>query len=240
MLERWPLPTLLLGTFTAWALLLALATILGAGGRVQPHPADPGLAPALPTISRQIVETGAQPLSAYPEVVQRPLFSPDRRPQAVELAEAGSDAGTGDLTLTSVILTPDLRMAFLHVGDSGQVLRVREGEPLEGRPTWRLSSLSERSAELDGPDGSLTLNLRVFDGKGGETPTRVSAPERVQQQAAARSPEPQRVESEASAAPADATSINARERAEEIRSRIEARRQQLREQAQRRQEAQEE
>lgn len=240
MLERWPLSTLLLGTFTAWALLLALATAFGLGGRVQPHPANPGLAPALPTISQQVAETGVQPFSAYTEVVQRPLFSPDRRPQAVELADAGSDAGTGDLTLTSVILTPQLRMALLHVGDSDQVLRVREGELLQGRPSWRLSRLSDRSAVLDGPDGSLSLELRVFDGRGGETPTRVSAPERAQQQTAAQRPDPQQVESEASASPADATTTNARERAEEIRRRIEARREQLREQAQRRQEAQEE
>ncbi len=235
MLDRWPLSTLLLGAFAGWCLLLAVVAIAGLGGKFSEHPDDPGLAPPLPTLGSEAAETEPRPLDAYSEISQRPLFSPDRRPRSVELVETVPDTGAGDLTLTSVIITPELRMALLKAGENGEVLRVREGETLQGRPSWRLRELSPRQAELEGPEGIRTLALRVFDGRGGEVPTRVVAPI-VQAEAPAQpqEPTPNLIQ------PA-ATNINARERAEEIRRRIEARRQQLREQAQqRRPESQEE
>lgn len=238
MLERWPLQTLLLGTFTLWAALLALAAALGLGGRVAPHPADGALAPALPEISGPQTEQELEPFASFTEVSERPLFSPDRRPQAVQLAEgAEEEASVGNLELTSVIITPELRMALLRDTDSGDIFRVREGGVLDGRPAWRLLELQTRAAVIEGPSGPRNLTLRIFDGKGGPPPTQV------------RDPTPataQPVVQQAAPAPAadgstggEVTSINARERAEQIRQRIEARRAELREQAARRQEAQE-
>lgn len=235
MLDRWPLQTLVLATFTAWALLLAVAAGLGLGARVTPHPDDGALAPPLPEIGSRQAEVELDAFASFTEVVDRPLFSPDRRPQAVQLADnAPEEASIGNLELTSVVITPELRMASLRDTDANTTLRVREGAPIEGRPGWRLLSLGPRTATLEGPSGSHSLDLRVFDGKGGESPTRVvDAP-----------PAPSASPAQPEAAPqptgnTEFATINARERAEQIRQRIEARRAELREQAARRQEAQE-
>ena len=239
MLDRWPLQTLLLGTFTVWTVMLALAAVLGLGGRVAPHPADGALAPALPDIAGPQAEQELEPFANFTEVSERPLFSPDRRPQAVQLAEgAEEEASVGNLELTSVIITPELRMALLRDTDSGDIFRVREGAALEGRPTWRLLELQTRAAVIEGPSGPRNLSLRIFDGKGGPPPTQIRDPAPaasppVVQQAAAPDPAAD------GSTGGEVTSINARERAEQIRQPIEARRAELREQAARRQEAQE-
>lgn len=238
MLDRWPLQTLILATFTAWALLLAVAAGLGLGARVTPHPDDGALAPPLPAVGSRQAEVELDAFASFTEVVDRPLFSPDRRPQAVQLADNAPEAASiGNLELTSVVITPELRMASLRDTDANTTLRVREGASIEGRPGWRLLSLEPRTATLEGPSGSHSLELRVFDGKGGESPTRVldAAPAAPAVPAAAAQSEtaPQQTGN------TEFTSINARERAEQIRQRIEARRAELREQAARRQEAQE-
>lgn len=235
MLERWPLPTHLLAAFAAWSLAVLLVALAGLGGTVELHPDDPALAPALPQIERGDTAPALEPIATYAEVHERPLFSPDRRPQSVQLA-ATAEAGTEGLLLTSVILTPQLRMALLRDGPEGPTLRVREGETLPGRPSWRLVEISPREAVIEGGDGRRQLLLRVFDGKGGENPTPTSHGTRqanVSPQAPAAAP----------AAPANAN-VTANEaplsRAEEIRRRIEARRTQLREAAAKRSPAQEE
>jgi len=238
MLERWPLPTLVLATVTAWTVLLALAAALGMGGRIAPHPADPALAPPLPEIAAPRAEIASRPLSEFTAVIERPLFSPDRRPQVVQLGGAEVEASAGELELTSVILTPELRMALFRDTDSGQTLRAREGAPIEGRPGWRVLELEPRSVVVDGPQGTSTLLLRTFDGRGGEAPTPLrEAPRAVAAPAVSSPVQTQTAETDDEPSPPNL--INARERAEQIRQRIEARRAELREQAARRQEAQE-
>lgn len=230
MLERWPLPTRLLAALAAWSLAVLLAALAGLGGAVELHPDDPALAPPLPQSERGDLAPALEPIAAYAEVYERPLFSPDRRPQSVQLA-AAAEAGTEGLLLTSVILTPQLHMALLRDGAEGPTLRVREGEALPGRPSWRLVEISPREAVIEGGDGRRQLLLRVFDGKGGENPTPTSHPTR-QANAPPQAPA-------AAPAPAGANETPS-SRAEEIRRRIEARRAQLREAAAKRSPAQEE
>ncbi|RCS29339.1 general secretion pathway protein GspN [Rhodanobacter denitrificans] len=121
------------------------------------------------------------PLQQYALVWQRPLFSPDRKPVA-RTADGGSNLG--DLELTGIILTPELRMALLRNrnGDHREV-RLREGQAL--------------------PDGSATLlevhpRSAVFATSAGRTELKLpaGAPFDGQKGAAAGSPAP--------AAPADA------------------------------------
>jgi general secretion pathway protein N len=65
-------------------------------------------------------------------------------------------------------------MAILQPSGGGESLRVREGAAPEAAPGWVLSSLDARSAVFNGPDGERKLELRVFDGEGGELPTPMS------------------------------------------------------------------
>src|SRR5699024_842837 len=83
--------------------------------------------------------------------------------------EAGAADGGFDYQLTSVILTPSLRMAILQPAGGGEAVRVREGQEAPGGG-WRLVGLDRRSAVFEGPDGRRSLGLRVFDGTGGAAP----------------------------------------------------------------------
>jgi len=77
-----------------------------------------------------------------------------------------------NVVLTSIIMTPTLRMAIVHDNASGKSLRVREGQPLEGGPAgWKLIAVSNKQAVFEGSQGRQTLDLRVFNGQGGEPPT---------------------------------------------------------------------
>ncbi|CAA9354125.1 MAG: hypothetical protein AVDCRST_MAG71-2939 [uncultured Lysobacter sp.] len=64
----------------------------------------------------------------------------------------------------------------LQPPDGATSVRVRVGDALETHPGWRLGTLNARSAVFDGPEGARTLELRVFDGQGGQAPTASSAP----------------------------------------------------------------
>jgi general secretion pathway protein N len=82
--------------------------------------------------------------------------------------------------LTSVLLTPGLEMAIVRSAEGGEPLRLKIGEAPEGAAAWTLTSIAPRSVVFNGPEGERTLELRVFDGTGGEPPTAVTAPPRPQ------------------------------------------------------------
>ncbi len=167
--------TWLLGATAAWALCAWLAALLGMGGRVEPLPEDPALLPPLPQ-AHKAPPARLGPLAQYSEISRRPLFSEDRRPQPFVINPDGEDDGKGgfDYVLTSVLLAPGFRMAILEPSGGGDPVRVRVGSAPETAPGWTLASLEARSAVFNGPDGERKLELRVFDGEGGEPPTPMS------------------------------------------------------------------
>ena len=165
--------TLLLGAVCLWALSVLVMALLGLGGNF-PAPHDAAKAPALPNISLTRSHSRLGPIADYREVGDRPLLNANRRP-APQMAVDG-EAGSGDLdvTLTSVLLTPNLQLAILTDNKDASTRRVRVGETVQGS-NWRLVALQPRSAVVEGPSGQRNLELRVFDGKGGQPPTPVSA-----------------------------------------------------------------
>lgn len=174
--------TWLLAALAAWALIAWVLAIAGMGRRIVPLADDASLLQPLPAMRAPPPER-LGPLGQYDESVQRPLFSDDRRPKPFSLrgeGEGEEEAGF-DYILTSVILTPTLKMAVLQPaegdqgGAPGESIRVRLGEAPEQAASWRLSSLDARSAVFQGPDGEQTLALRVFDGTGGLPPTPASS-----------------------------------------------------------------
>jgi len=159
----------LLAAIAAWALCLAVLAVLGLGGRVGLHPADGALTPALPVVTLDAVGSRLGPASDYLEVGNRPLFGRDRRP-APMTADSGDAAAPLDVNLTSVLITPGLKLAIVQNTADGASRRVRLGDVLEGT-AWRLVQLEPRRAVFDGPEGQRELALRVFDGAGGQSPT---------------------------------------------------------------------
>lgn len=253
-LDALPPRTALIGVVAAWALCVWLLGLFGLGGQISRLPDDPSLRRRLPQPVQPAPERLGPP-QQYAEIGARPLFSEDRRPQPFFInPEEGEAENTFDYVLTSVLITPRVSMAIIEPTGGGDPVRVKVGAAPDDAPAWSLASVQPRSATFNGPEGERTLDLRVFDGQGGEAPTPVSAvpPAGAEGNAAARVPArtggvarkpapsvPQPVQPPPQAAPDPAAPLpvppvepSAEEQADAIRQRIEARRAQLREEAQ--------
>lgn len=161
--------TRLLAMLAGLALLAWIVALAGAGGRVTPLPDDASLLPPLPSAAAGSAEA-LGPLPDYAAIGERPLFSVDRTHRPFFLSsQEGEPASTGfDYQLTSVILTPGLRMAIVQPTGGGDAMRVYEGAEAAGAPGWRLVTLDRRKAVFEGPEGRRELGLRVFNGDGSE------------------------------------------------------------------------
>lgn len=169
--------TLLLATLAGWALLAWILALAGMAGRVTPLPDDPSLLQPLPQ-PRSASPERLGPFGQYAGIGSRPLFSEDRRPQPFSLQPEGegeAQTNTFEYVLTSVILTPTLRLAIVQPAAGGESIRIRLGDSAEEAAAWRLVALNPRSAIFEGPEGQRTLDLRTFDGTGGQAPTPVQA-----------------------------------------------------------------
>lgn len=242
--------TWLLGAAAAWALGAWLLAMAGMGGRIAPLDADPGLVQRLPEPAAAAPQR-LGPASDYGRISARPLLSPNRRPQPFSLEPESDEARpqeTFDYLLTGVLMSPSLQMAIVQPANGGEPERIRVGQAPDAAPSWRLVSLSPRAAVFEGPDGEQSLALRSYDGaadvravaqpraaerraraaarRGAATPVRATpvqmddatddgsappAPDAVQEADAPETPQAQM---------------------EAIRNRIEARREQLRREAQ--------
>lgn len=169
--------TWLLGATAAWAVLAVLLALFGMGGRISRLPEDAALVRALPPLPKAPAER-LGPLSQYTEIASRPLFSDDRRPRPFSLQPQGAqETKAFDYVLTSVMIAPNFRMAIIQPPDgSSPPLRIRLGEADESLPNWRLQALDARSATFIGPEGERRLELRVYNGVGGEPPTAIARP----------------------------------------------------------------
>ena len=170
--------TWLLAATAAWAVLALLLALFGMGNRVSRLPEDAGLVRALPSLPKATPERLGE-LSQYGEIVSRPLFADDRRPHPFSLQpQGGEETKAFDYVLTSVMITPSFRMAIIQPPDgSSPPLRIKLGEAADALPNWRLQELDARSAVFIGPEGERRLELRVYNGVGGEAPTAITRPD---------------------------------------------------------------
>lgn len=234
--------TWLLAGVAGWALVAWLLAVAGMGGRVEPLPDDPTLLQPLPPV-RPAPPPRLGPPDQYAQIADRPLFSSDRTPQPFFLQGQGEPAESSafDYQLTSVLITPRLKLAIIQPADGSESVRVRLGDAPESHPAWRLTGLSERSAVFEGPDGQRTLGLRVFDGVGGARPTEIGSPATDDASAVpppassatpARAADPMDAQADADArvesGAADAVPSTDQARMDAIRERIQARRARLR------------
>ena len=168
--------TWLLATLAGWALCLWLLALFGMAGSIDRLDQDASLLRPLPGAFEAVPERlGA--LQQYAEPASRPLFTDDRRPQPFlidPMAETGDGGGGFDFMLTSVLRTPSLEMVILQPADGGRSVGVKVGDVIDGLANWSLASITARSAVFNGPDGEVQLELRQFDGVGGEPPTPIA------------------------------------------------------------------
>jgi len=92
------------------------------------------------------------PLTTFAAIDQRPLFNEDRRPAPVE-ATAATDAPPQvplNIQLTGVIVTPDTRIALITDKTRNQPLSLKVGMPLEGdQAAWTLVQINPRSVVFE-------------------------------------------------------------------------------------------
>ncbi len=244
-----PPRTWLLAVLAGWSMVLWTLTLAGLGGHVQRLADDPSLLAHLPQLAPASPER-LGPLTQYAETGTRPLFSENRRPQSFSLVAEGDENAPPafDFILTSVLLTPTLRMAIVQPSAGGDSVRIKLGNAAESQPAWRLTELNPRSAIFQGPDGEKKLDLRTYDGTGGEPPTamagndtRSNGAQPMPPRPATKPAQPQppqgmpQATPEASASPVpEATDEppSPEAQVESIRKRIEERRAQLRQEAQ--------
>lgn len=185
--------TWLLLAVAAWAGLTWLLALAGMGSRIVPLPDDPALAQALPSLPGPAAER-LGPLEQYSEIIRRPAFAADRQPHPFFLEGQGGEQGEKkgfDYVLTSVLITPRVRLAILQSpgeGGPASAVRVKLGEAPPAASAWHLTELEPRRAVFEGPEGQRTLELRVFDGQGGEAPTQLTSAQPLGQSQNAQRP----------------------------------------------------
>jgi general secretion pathway protein N len=238
-----PMLRAVLAVVAVWSAGVLVAVEAGLGGRWSLHPdarIDPDQIPEVRLVSGVGSVAGFED---YASIVQRPLFNEDRRPPPEE-ASAGEEGGVVaevplNVMVTSIVLTAERQIAIVTDPESKRSQTVSVGAALEGdQSAWRLVELQPRSAVFEGPGGRSAVDLRVFDGQGGEPPTPVAQAPVVQPQAQAPRPggeaggqKPGDEGRPQGSVVVEADSPEAR--AEQIRRRIEERRRQMREEAER-------
>ncbi len=170
--------TWLYAALAGWALCVWVLAMFGMGGSIERLDDDASLLQPLPDPPAPAPER-LGPLPQYGDIAARPLFTEDRRPQPFvidPMADAGGGGGF-DYVLTSVLRTPAVQLVILQPAGGGEPVRVRQGNAPDGAPGWVLQSVEPRRAVFAGPEGEMALELRVFDGVGGQAPTPPSRPD---------------------------------------------------------------
>jgi general secretion pathway protein N len=168
------------------------------------------------------------PETSFAQTQARPLFNEDRKPTPDVPVDGGPPPPPPvplNVSLTGIILTPQLRLAMIHDNAKNDSAAVKEGMPLPGDlGGWILTRVKERSAifkEAAGDEVEVELSTAVASPKP-NTPARPGAPVPVMPpQPAGPKPMP------ATARPQDAN------QAEQLQRRIEERRKQMRDEAER-------
>ena len=219
------LSTLVLGATCGVLVLTALIQLSGYGrGYGWLAPGDGDAAPTELAIDRKPFSLPAQ--TRFSEVEARPLFNEDRKATPVDAAEAVVDEKPKvplNVTLTGVVIvrksetTPELRVAMVRDNARNETLALKVGMPLAGdQAGWTLVDLEPRLATFRNAADELSeVELQTAAGP-------VSQPSQarvaVTPPAAAGAVAPERKESAADS---------------DLAKRIEERRRQMREEAER-------
>ena len=220
----------------AWSAGTAVVVHTGLGARYSLHPDRAIEASAVPAVQLQRSRLAFADLQRYAVIGERPLFNFDRRPLP---SEDGSQAeqvvapppAPLNVLVTSIVITKDHKIAIVTDPATKKATPLRVGGSLEGdQSAWRLVELSPRGAVFEGPGGRSSLELRAFDGQGGEPPTPIALPSTPPSGASQGG---STVIQEQAASATESGAETPESRAEQIRRRIEERRRQLREEADR-------
>jgi general secretion pathway protein N len=169
------------------------------------------------------------PETQFADTTARPLFNDDRKPtpDSPDAPDTPPPPKVPlNIALTGIILTPQVHLAMVHDKAKNRDVALKEGMPMDGdQGGWTLTKVNPRSAvfrETSGEEVEVELSTAVA----GPTPavnTRTGAPAVV---APAHAPAP-------APAPMAAPPPAQNEQAQALQQRIEERRRQMREEAER-------
>lgn len=215
---------------------------------LRPLPGEPDTVDELPPVANAAGEPIGSDSENLFTIVERPLFSADRRP--IEPEQEAEDLAVEeeapppppmelDAILTGVIITPERKLITLRTGQGGEIVRAEEGVPLEGPlDGWSVTDVSPRLVNFSANSGE-TAQLEMKVNRQALTapqPPRRPRREEPLETMAADNEDGNGREAEQVEQPEE--ELSAEERAEELRRLIAERRERLREEAAQRREQQ--
>lgn len=212
-----------------FVLCLALQLGVGRGYHWLPAENDAGAAAATADVDRNAYQL--PPQAEFAAIDQRPVFNEDRKPSPDDSPDATPESPPPSplnisLTGTMLVGKPELHVAIVRENGKAQSIALKEGMPLPGdQGAWTLNRVKTRSAIFKSSGGE-EVEVELAVGNPGQKP---GAPARPG--LAPATPTPGR----ASAAPATPLPPPGAETAQagELQQRIEERRKQMREAAER-------
>lgn len=130
----WLASTLLLGVCLALAAFVYVQVLAEAPG---PAPSDGGETPPLAALPARPSYAMA-PVEDFSEILERPLFSPTRRPPAQGVAATAAPEPELQVTLVGVIISSEEQIAIVRLKDAGRFARLSVGDSFQG---WILDSI---------------------------------------------------------------------------------------------------
>ena len=152
-----------------WILLLASA---GLGLAIAAEIKTPDKTPAAPPKAAHSdklpelppMDFSLPPLTHYHEIVERPLFMPDRKPQQPEQQQAPAavvPVNPPQARLIGTIITPAKRQALIQDMLAGKIVRVEQGMPVQD---WQVKEiLPDRLVFARAGGEPQELMLRVYE-----------------------------------------------------------------------------
>lgn len=99
------------------------------------------------------------PRDAFDEIVQRPLFSVNRRPSEPAVGDSSESTLRETWKLTGVVLVDQQPQALFAERDGERKLRLNSGMPLD--QSWLLESIEPQSVILN--NGEQSVRMEVFE-----------------------------------------------------------------------------
>lgn len=145
---------------------LALGGLIYYQSMYYPRDAE-NLASLTPSINAvetvQHTSARAKPLRAYAEIIKRPLFSPDRRPPAIQNVQVDDSIDIGELEnliLFGVVISGPTKYAIVGNRKEESTEQIKEGHLYKG---WRVSAISPDSIQFVGKDAQYELFISPND-----------------------------------------------------------------------------
>lgn len=217
-------------------LLIAVAQQFGVGRGYHWNATGEVATDDLPTasgIQQDVAALG--PESQYHAVQERPLLNEDRKPTPIDSSEGTEGIAPQvplNVTLTGVIITPDVKLAMLRDNVKGDALSLREGMPLPGdQSVWTVVEILARKVVLKSANNE--TNELPLDVAAVTSPATTPTAPRVAAAPPPGTPPPANVPPPPMPTDPNVVANAPNDRAAELQKRIEERRREMREQAER-------